>query len=154
MTFDKQGNLYVANSGRPAGRSGSARAYNAMGRQILAIKQVSAPVAVAFAASGNLVVANQDSRLVSFYQPKSISPVRSITTAQPPAMLLIGSGGNVYVGESYRVEVFAPGASAPTRTLAIGRCDDLGIKISPRAVVEDGLPQRLQETRVAMRSQA
>lgn len=34
------------------------------------------------------------------------------------------------------------------------RCDDLGIKISPRAVVEDGLPQRLQETRVAMRSQA
>ena len=120
MTFDKQVNLYVANSGRSAGRSGSARAYNAMGRQILAIKQVSAPVAVAFAASGNLVVVNQDSRLVSFYQPKSISPVRSITTVQPPATLLIGSGGNVYVGESYRVEVFAPGASAPTRTLAIG----------------------------------
>ena len=46
------GITYVANIGRLAGpRSGSARAYNAMGRRILAIDfQISAPVAVAFAA--------------------------------------------------------------------------------------------------------
>lgn len=152
MTFDKQGNLYVANSGRPVGRSGSARAYNAMGRQILAIKQVSAPVAVAFAASGNLVVANQDSRLVS----AKINLSRSIHNDGPAA----SDATNRKWWKRLRRRILSR-RSVCARCIGTDanagywrRCDDLGIKISPRAVVEDGLPQRLQETRVAMRSQA
>jgi hypothetical protein len=126
LGFDKNGNLYVANSGFPTTNSGSVAVYNSSGKLLRNITQnVSAPLAVAFGGSGNLFVANVDSNTVSVFRPNSTVLVRVISlldqsASYDPETLLVGNGGNIYVGGFNLVDVFLPGGSTPIRTLSLG----------------------------------
>ena len=78
------------------------------------------PLALALGAKGNLFVANFKANTVTVYASGSTSVLRTLKTQYPPRAVTIGPGGDVYVGETQLIEVFAPGGATPVRSIQQG----------------------------------
>jgi uncharacterized repeat protein (TIGR03803 family) len=77
-----------------------------------------APQALAFDASGNLFVANQNYTTVSEFAPGATTPTATLTGLSNPDALVFDSSGDLFVANlSGTVSKFAPGATTPTATL-------------------------------------
>jgi hypothetical protein len=78
------------------------------------------PQGLAVDKHGNLYVANlnPDTDTVTVYKPRETSPFRTLTGSDGPLDVAVGNNGYVYVGdEGGHVDIYPPGATAPSRRL-------------------------------------
>jgi hypothetical protein len=124
FAFDRSGNLYVANGliHATSKHTGSVAIYAPGSTVPLRIVRngIDDPLALAMGATGNLFVANFEANTVTVYAPGSSSISRTLKTEYPPRALAIGPNGDVYVGETQLIEVFAPGGTVPARSIDQG----------------------------------
>ena len=127
IAFDRSGNLYVANhNGGPNGRgyvSIFAPGSSAPARTISI--GINVPYSLAFDSKGNLYVANyirstdapkSNNGSVTVYRQNNDAPYRTILGVDHPHQVEIDGRGNLVVA-GQRLEIYAPGAVVPTRTL-------------------------------------
>jgi hypothetical protein len=126
IAFDKLGNLYVANhDGGPSGRGFiSVFAPGATTPERKISNGVNVPYSLALDSKGNLYVANYIRALdapklsngsVTVYKPNADKPYRTLTHTPHPHQIAIDSSDDLYVA-GLRLELYAPGATTPTRS--------------------------------------
>lgn len=105
LAFDRNGNLYVANSSL-----GTIQEFDSTGKGSLFASNVYEPTGLAFDSSGNLYVANDFASYITKFSPSGQRSIFAYTFSSRPFGLAIDSEDNLYVGlqDSNIIEKFNP----------------------------------------------
>jgi hypothetical protein len=111
----KKSLLYVSDEGAGMVNIYSVPKYTEVGQITDGIDE---PEGLATDKKGNLYVTNIGGDTVTVYKPGQTSPFLTLAEPNEPVSVAVGSNDDVYVGDfSGAVEVFAPGATSPSRRL-------------------------------------
>jgi DNA-binding beta-propeller fold protein YncE len=116
IAFGQNGNLYVLDAYDPDGGRGSVTVYDPVtGSELQKIKQgLGDPWTMAFGPDGDLYVINfyrRQKAKVQVFSGSDGKLVRSIANLKQPRALTLDGKGNLYVGETTSIAVFASGST-------------------------------------------